>query len=202
MVDCQVPKGNWKVMAFYLNDDFRPASVKGGSVDYLDRDAVSKYIAINFEPYYTHLKEFFGTVIKRTFYDEPSILSYGLKGGYYPNKTQTNSPAPSLINGRLFSFDGTILSDSDRIAVMAEVGYRPAYLVELLTLGWQYPTLQYSYTICALGTEYRPYDTRSGSWPLYPYLMARKAFILDPRPWPSQDKEKNLYLAILVDEGK
>ena len=73
VVECQVPKGNWKVMAFYLNDDFRPASVKGGSVDYLDRDAVSKYIAINFEPYYTHLKEFFGTVIKRTFYDEPSM---------------------------------------------------------------------------------------------------------------------------------
>ena len=73
VVECQVPKGNWKVMAFYLNDDFRPASVKGGSVDYLDRDAVSKYIAINFEPYYTHLKEFFGTVIKRTFYDEPAM---------------------------------------------------------------------------------------------------------------------------------
>jgi len=48
VVECQVPKGNWKVMAFYLNDDFRPASVKGGSVDYLDRDAVAKYIAINF----------------------------------------------------------------------------------------------------------------------------------------------------------
>ena len=73
VVECQVPKGNWKVMAFYLNDDFRPASAKGGSVDYLDRDAVAKYIAINFEPYYTHLKEFFGTVIKRTFYDEPSM---------------------------------------------------------------------------------------------------------------------------------
>jgi hypothetical protein len=72
-VECQVPKGNWKVMAFYLDDTFRPASVKGGSVDYLDRDAVAKYIAINFDPYYAHLKEFFGTVIKRTFYDEPSM---------------------------------------------------------------------------------------------------------------------------------
>jgi hypothetical protein len=72
-VECQVPKGKWRVMAFYLNDTFRPASVKGGSVDYLDRDAVAKYIAINFDPYYAHLKEFFGTVIKRTFYDEPSM---------------------------------------------------------------------------------------------------------------------------------
>ncbi|MGD1084993.1 MAG: glycosyl hydrolase, partial [Verrucomicrobiota bacterium] len=70
---CQVPAGNWKVMAFYLDDTFRPASVKGGGVDYLDRDAVAKYIAINFDPYYAHLKEFFGTVIKRTFYDEPAM---------------------------------------------------------------------------------------------------------------------------------
>ena len=70
---CEVPNGNWKVMAFYLDDTFRPASVKGGAVDYLDRDAVAKYIAINFDPYYAHLKEFFGTVIKRTFYDEPAM---------------------------------------------------------------------------------------------------------------------------------
>jgi hypothetical protein len=42
-------------------------------VDYLDHEAVSRYIALNFEPDYTHLKEFFGTVIKRTFYDEPSM---------------------------------------------------------------------------------------------------------------------------------
>jgi hypothetical protein len=70
---CQVPEGNWKVMAFYLNDAFRPASQKGGAVDYLDRDAVAKYIALNFDPYYAHLKEYFGTVIKQTFYDEPSM---------------------------------------------------------------------------------------------------------------------------------
>ena len=73
VVECQVPAGNWKVMAFYLNDAFRPASQKGGAVDYLDREAVAKYIALNFDPYYAHLGEFFGTVIKRTFYDEPSM---------------------------------------------------------------------------------------------------------------------------------
>ena len=28
---------------------------------------------LNFDPYYEHLKEFFGTVIKRTMYDEPSM---------------------------------------------------------------------------------------------------------------------------------
>lgn len=70
---CDVPAGNWKLMAFYLNGAFRPASQKGGSVDYLDREAVGKYVQLNFEPYYTHLKDYFGTVIKQTFYDEPSM---------------------------------------------------------------------------------------------------------------------------------
>jgi hypothetical protein len=70
---CDVPAGRWKLMAFYLDGTFRPASQKGGAVDYLDREAVQKYIALNFEPYYTHLKDYFGTVIKQTFYDEPSM---------------------------------------------------------------------------------------------------------------------------------
>jgi hypothetical protein len=73
VVECRVPKGNWKVMVFYLNDAFRPASQKGGAVDYLDHDAVAKYVALNFDPYYAHLKEFFGAVIKRTFYDELNL---------------------------------------------------------------------------------------------------------------------------------
>jgi len=72
-VTAKLPKGNWKVMAFYLNSQFRPQSQKGGAVDYLSKDAVAKYIHMNFDPYYDHLKEFFGTEIKRTFYDEPSM---------------------------------------------------------------------------------------------------------------------------------
>ncbi len=70
----KVPKGNWKVMLFYLDPAFTPRSQKGGFVDYLDSDAVAKYINLNFEPYYQHLKEYFGTVIRRTFYDEPTML--------------------------------------------------------------------------------------------------------------------------------
>ncbi len=72
-VVCKVPKGNWKLMGFYLNPEFRPASQKGGFVDYLSKEAVAKYIDLNFEPYYSHLKEYFGTVIKRTIYDEPAM---------------------------------------------------------------------------------------------------------------------------------
>ena len=67
-------RGSWKVMLFYLNKAFKPRSNKGGFVDYLDKEAVAKYIEMNFEPYYQHLKEFFGTVIRRTFYDEPTMM--------------------------------------------------------------------------------------------------------------------------------
>ncbi|HEX3730138.1 MAG TPA: glycosyl hydrolase, partial [Opitutaceae bacterium] len=72
-VACDVPAGRWKLMAFYLNGQLRPASQKGGAVDYLDHDAVATYIAMSFQKYYDHLKDYFGTVIKRTFYDEPSM---------------------------------------------------------------------------------------------------------------------------------
>lgn len=68
------PKGTWKVMLFYLNPEFTPHSQKGGCVDYLDREAVAKYIEMNFEPYYKHVGDFFGSVIKRTFYDEPTMM--------------------------------------------------------------------------------------------------------------------------------
>lgn len=72
-VACQAPAGRWKLMGFYLNGKFRPASQKGGAVDYLDRDAVAVYLSMSYQKYYDHLKEYFGSVIKRTFYDEPSM---------------------------------------------------------------------------------------------------------------------------------
>ena len=76
-VNWTAPAGNWKLMLFYLDSSFAPRSQKGGTVDYLDKEAVQKYIDLNFEPYYTHLKEYFGTVIRRTFYDEPTMMEQG-----------------------------------------------------------------------------------------------------------------------------
>jgi len=73
IVRCDIPAGRWKLLAFYLNGKFRPASQKGGSVNYLDREAVATYLAMSYQKYYDHLKDYFGTVIKRTFYDEPSM---------------------------------------------------------------------------------------------------------------------------------
>ncbi|MCR5841567.1 MAG: hypothetical protein K6G86_05765 [Bacteroidales bacterium] len=71
---CKVPAGRWKVMLFWLDPAFAPRSSKGGFVDYLDRDAVAKYIDMSFGVYYAHLSEFFGTVVERTFYDEPTMM--------------------------------------------------------------------------------------------------------------------------------
>lgn len=73
-----VPKGNWKAMLFYLDPTIRPASNKGGFVDYLDAGAVDKFIQITFDAYYSRLKEYFGDPIQMTFYDEPCMhLSNG-----------------------------------------------------------------------------------------------------------------------------
>ena len=126
----QVPAGNWKIMAFYLNNAFRPASQKGGSVDYLDREAVAKYIALNFDPYYAHLKEFFGPVIKRTMYDEPSMhlvdgrmwtpkfnQEFEKKNGYspmqyYPALWYDIGPETAAARNALFGFHADLFADN------------------------------------------------------------------------------------------
>ncbi len=74
---CNIPAGNWKLMLFWLDPAFAPRSSKGGFVDYMDREAVAKYIEMSFGAYYAHLSEFFGTVIRRTFYDEPTMMLQG-----------------------------------------------------------------------------------------------------------------------------
>ena len=64
----KVPKGQWKVMLFYLD-----SSRRRGICDYLSEKAVGELIKIMYDKYYENLKEYFGTMIKQTFYDEPSM---------------------------------------------------------------------------------------------------------------------------------
>jgi hypothetical protein len=64
----KVPKGQWKVMLFYLD-----SSRRRGVCDYLSEKAVSELIEIMYNKYYVNLKEYFGTMIKQVFYDEPSM---------------------------------------------------------------------------------------------------------------------------------
>ncbi len=129
-VEVQVPEGHWKIMVFYLKSAFRPASQKGGAVDYLDREAVAKYIALSFDPYYEHLKEYFGTVIKRTMYDEPSMhlmdgrmwtpnfnREYEKKFGYspmqyYPALWYDIGPETAAARNALFGFHADLFADN------------------------------------------------------------------------------------------
>jgi hypothetical protein len=64
----QVPEGHWKVMLFYLD-----TSRRRGICDYLSAKAVSELINIMYDKYYENLKEYFGSMIKETFFDEPSM---------------------------------------------------------------------------------------------------------------------------------
>lgn len=70
----EVPAGRWKLMAFYLDPKASLGQgVKSGYVDYLDPEAVKAYISLSYQPHYDHLKEYFGSVLKITQYDEPAL---------------------------------------------------------------------------------------------------------------------------------
>ncbi|MGA2221673.1 MAG: glycosyl hydrolase [Verrucomicrobiia bacterium] len=75
-IKCSVPKGTWKVMLFYLD----ASANRRGLVDYLDPKAVDALINIMYQKYYDHLKDYFGSVIKMTFYDEPGMQHPEFKG--------------------------------------------------------------------------------------------------------------------------
>lgn len=73
-LEVKVPKGNYKVMLFYLDPK---ASLgqgrKSGYVDYLDHEAVQTFIDMVYQSHYDNLKQYFGTVLKITHYDEPAL---------------------------------------------------------------------------------------------------------------------------------
>lgn len=64
----KVPSGKWKIMFFSCVKDGVPL------VDYLNPECVSSFIEMTYETYYKHFKEYFGTVINGTFFDEPSMF--------------------------------------------------------------------------------------------------------------------------------
>jgi hypothetical protein len=59
--------GNWKIMIFMCVKDGDPI------LDYLNPEAVRNFIEMTHEAYYEHFKEYFGTVISGTFFDEPTM---------------------------------------------------------------------------------------------------------------------------------
>jgi hypothetical protein len=65
----EAPEPGYKLLCFIL----RYAGL--GRVDYLDPDAVRKFIACTHEVYYARFAEYFGEVIDSAFYDEPQFYS-------------------------------------------------------------------------------------------------------------------------------
>lgn len=63
----RVPRGNWRVMLFNCVTDG-----SGGLVDYLDPEAVGKWVTLTYDRYYQTFPRHFGTTIDSAFYDEPT----------------------------------------------------------------------------------------------------------------------------------
>ena len=68
------PAGEWKVMLFTCVRDGA-----GGLVDYLDPDAVKRFIALTYQAYYDKFPAHFGATIDSAFYDEPTF--HWIQGG-------------------------------------------------------------------------------------------------------------------------
>ncbi len=62
-----VPQGTWKVMIFLCVVDGYPCC------DYLDPEAIDRFIAMTHQAYYDRFKDHFGTTIDSTFFDEPTL---------------------------------------------------------------------------------------------------------------------------------
>lgn len=62
-----VPEGMWKVMIFTCVD------AGNTIVDYMSPEAVDLFIDMTHEQYYKHFKDYFGTTIVGTFFDEPTL---------------------------------------------------------------------------------------------------------------------------------
>ncbi|HWB85766.1 MAG TPA: glycosyl hydrolase [Bryobacteraceae bacterium] len=66
-VVCRAPKGNWKLMVFYLTEGHSRV------VDYLNPQAMTAFISMTYDKYEKNFGDEFGKLIKQTFYDEPSM---------------------------------------------------------------------------------------------------------------------------------
>ena len=69
-----MPAGQWKIMLFTCVRDGNR-----GLVDYLDPEAVKKFITLTYQAYFDKFSKHFGTTIDSAFYDEPTF--HWVKGG-------------------------------------------------------------------------------------------------------------------------
>ena len=63
----EIPAGTWRILSFYCRPSSQPL------VDYLNPDAVRRFIELTHDEYYRRFPEYFGTTIDSVFYDEPPL---------------------------------------------------------------------------------------------------------------------------------
>jgi hypothetical protein len=119
------PPGPWKVMVFTcVTDGAR------GLVDYLDPEAVGRFISLTYEKYYARFPEHFGTTIDSAFFDEPTM--HWVQGGrvwtpaynrkfrarfgydpapYYPALWFDIGPETAAARNALFGFRADLYAD-------------------------------------------------------------------------------------------
>jgi hypothetical protein len=119
----QAPRGNWKLMAFYLGEG------RARIVDYLDEQAMNTFISMTYEKYQQNLGSYFGNLIRETFYDEPSMhhadrmwtpnynamfqKRYGYSPmKYYPALWYDIGPQTAAARVALFGFRGRLFSEN------------------------------------------------------------------------------------------
>jgi hypothetical protein len=73
VVNCKVGQGNWKLMAFYLDHKAVMKLRNPGIMNYIEKEAVEKFLSISYDKFYKGFGEYFGNVIQMSFYDEPSM---------------------------------------------------------------------------------------------------------------------------------
>jgi hypothetical protein len=122
-VACQVPKGNWKLMVFYLSGG------RARVVDYLDAAAMSTFISMTYEKYQQNFGNEFGKLITQTFYDEPSMhhadrmWTPGFNAGFekrygyspmkfYPALWYDIGPQTAAARNALFGFRAQLFSEN------------------------------------------------------------------------------------------
>jgi hypothetical protein len=118
-----VPKGNWKVMAFFLTEGHARV------VDYLDPRAMTQFIAMTYDKYQANFGNYFGNLIKQTFYDEPSMhhadrmwtpgfnAAFEKRFGYspmkyYPALWYDIGPSTAAARNALFGFRGELFAEN------------------------------------------------------------------------------------------
>lgn len=72
VLDWNAPAGKWKIMFF--TSDYSLGGVHGHLVDYMQPEAVSKVMEMTYAEYDKHFSNYFGNVIKKTFFDDVGFV--------------------------------------------------------------------------------------------------------------------------------